>query len=175
MANKKPTQQKAMKLFRNFVSNKRAVSVALTTLLITAGVVAAGIATLYWAYSWGDAANQQYSETVVSNQNAASERITFEYTAYSAGKLEVYLINCGQVGDVAVARVFIWNSASQLQGSYEPDPPGLMYLDGTQAESLAAGEEGYFNLTTPQFAAGYYTFRVVTERGRNFDGAFSIS
>ena len=35
-----------------FFLNKRAVSVALSTMIITAGVIAAGIAVLYWAYSW---------------------------------------------------------------------------------------------------------------------------
>jgi len=157
--------------------------VALTTLIITAGVVAAGISVLYWAYSWGTVANQEYSETISSSQNATQERIAFEYSAYSASssQLTVYVINCGVVDDVGIARVYIWDSSSQLIGTFTPDGYGLMaILDNgvpmpIEDNVLGVGDEGYFTVTLgPVLDPGSYAFRVVTERGRNFDGSFVV-
>lgn len=162
----------------NFISDRRAVSVALTTLIISAAVIAAGISVLYWAYSWGTIANQQYTQTINSNQNATSEMLTFEYVTYSAPKLSVYLINCGHVDDVGIARVYIWSNSSQA-ATYIPDDPGLRFTTNSsqiQSDSLDVGNEGYFTVTTSTpLSSGYYCIRIVTERGRNFDTTLSVS
>ena len=63
--------------FMGFFTNKRAVSVALSTMIITAGVIAAGIGVLYWTYSWGNVADRQYSTSISTSQNATSEMIGF--------------------------------------------------------------------------------------------------
>ncbi len=163
-----------------FKSDKRAVSVALSTLIISAAVIAAGISVLFWAYSWGNIANQQYSQTVTSNQNATSERISFEYAAYASGKLSVYLINSGQVDDAGIARVYVWNSDGQVVGTYptESSPMSqLMYIGGTTVipgNTLAKGEEGYFTISNLSLNSGYYTLRVVSERGRNYDTSITV-
>ncbi len=162
-----------------FLRNRCAVSVALTSLIITASVIAAGISVLYWAYSWGDIANQQYSQTVNSNQNATSEKLAFEFTTYSSGTLKVYLLNCGQVNEVAVARVIIWDSSSQIVGTYPADGSAVTLMDSSipgtpiAGNNLDVGKEGYFTVN-PNLSAGYYTLRVVTERGRNFDTAINV-
>jgi hypothetical protein len=168
------------KQIQKFLSNKRAVSVALSTLIISAAVIAAGISVLYWAYSWGDIANHQYSEIVTSNQNAASERLSFEYTGYASGKLSVYLINCGQVDGVAIARVYVWDSNGQIMGTYptesSPISP-LMYIGSNTAISgnaLDKGEEGYFSINNLSLNSGYYTVRVISERGRSYDSSISV-
>ncbi|MCW4024169.1 MAG: hypothetical protein NWF01_03945 [Candidatus Bathyarchaeota archaeon] len=162
---------------KKLLSDKRAVSVALSTLIITAAVIAAGISVLYWAYSWGDIANQQYSQTMEGNRNATSELVTFEYITYSEQKITVYLINCGQSNDLAVARIYIWDNSGQAI-TYLPDDPGLKFTANNSridSNSLDIGQEGYFTVTmnTP-LPPGYYSMRLVTERGRNFDATFSI-
>ncbi len=163
---------------RNVFSDKRAVSVALSTLIITAAVIAAGISVLYWAYSWGNIANDQYSQTISSNQNATSEKIAFEYTSYSSGTLKVYLINCGQVNDIQIARVYIWDGASKIIGTFPPDDSGITLMHTSNgmpiaANSLGKGDEGYFTVNHA-LSSGIYTLRVVTERGRNFDTTISV-
>ncbi len=120
MNNKKTKHSKSIRLFRNLLFDKRAVSVALTTMIITAGVIAAGIAVLYWAYSWGNVADNQYSSTVSNNQNAIQENLAFEYVTYSSTnyQLTVYVINCGLANSINFTRLYIWNSANQPIGTF---------------------------------------------------------
>lgn len=160
---------------RSLLFDKRAISVTLSTLILSAGVIAFGITVLYWATSWGNVANQQYSATVANSQDAIGERLAFEYTTYSGNNLTVYLINNGMSNNVSIARVYIWDSSSQLKGTFTPS--GLMNItkpnNAIPGNSLDKGEDGYFTITVnPPLISGYYTFRVVTERGRNFDGSF---
>jgi hypothetical protein len=165
------------KQYKKLLLDRRAVSVALSTLIITAAVIAAGISVLYWAYSWGNIANQQYSQTIQGNQNATSELVTFEYITYSEPKITVYLINCGQADDLAVARIYLWDNSGQAI-TYLPDDPGLKFTANSSridSNSLDVGQEGYFTVTIDtSLHPGYYSLRLVTERGRNFDTAFSV-
>jgi len=177
MRSKKARNRRPLKLVRNLLFDKRAVSVALSTMIITAGVIAAGIAVLYWAYSWGNIANDQYANATANSMSAIQENLAFEYVVYSDSKLTVNMINCGMSNNVGIARVYIWNNYSQPVGTFQPDTPGLMYIGTTTAipgNSLNKGMDGYFNITvTSSNLHGYYLFRIVTERGRNFDGSFS--
>jgi len=156
--------------------NKRAVSVALSTMIITAGVVAMGIAVLYWAYSWSNLATKQYSDAIATGSNAIGERIAFEYIAYSSSSAEltVNIINWGKTNNVSIARVYIWDSAHQPVGSFS----GLILMNITTSapipgNTLNMGDEGYFSITTSLPSNSYFSIRVVTERGRNFDGSFA--
>jgi cbb3-type cytochrome oxidase subunit 3 len=169
MPNKKTRNQKAKR--RSLLSDKRGISVALTTMIITAGVIAFGIAVLYWAYGWGNVANQQYSATVANSQDAIGERLAFEYTTYSGNQLKVYLINNGMSNNVSIARVYIWDNSHQPIGTFTPSLMNIS-LPNTPIKSLNIGDEGYFTINAPGLS-GYCSFRVVTERGRNFDGTFS--
>ena len=180
MHTKKTRNSRPAKLIRNLLFDKRAISVAITTMIITAGVIAAGIAVLYWAYSWGNVANSQYGSTVANNQNSIQESVAFEYVNYSNiggtnGQLTVYVINSGLSNNVTLTRLYIWNSANQFIGTYN-----ILQLYGTSSgapissNSLNIGDEAYFNVTTSALTPGYYTIRVVTERGRNFDYPFSV-
>ncbi len=176
---KKPFFSIKNKRAKNFFSDKRAVSVALSTLIISAAVVAAGISVLYWAYSWGNIANDQYAQTVTSNQNATSERLGFEFTTYSSGKLSVYLINCGQVSDIKIARVYLWDNQGHILGTYPTDFSPISNLmsasDNSEipSNSLDKGQEGYFTVSNLNLSQGFYTMRVITERGRSFDSSFT--
>lgn len=175
MPNRKTRNQKPTKLIRNLLSDKRAISVALTTMIITAGVIAAGIAVLYWAYSWGNIANQEYSQTISNNQNATSERLAFEYISYSDtnSQLTVYVINCGKVNNLEIARIYIWDNSQQIIGTYES--PTLLNIDDDSiiTNGLNINGEGKAIIPNIPDLSGYYTLRVVTERGRTFDGSFS--
>jgi len=171
-------RSKLVKPILKLISSKRAVSVALTTMIITAGVIAAGIAVLYWAYSMGNIANNQYSNTVSNNQNAIEESIAFEYATYSIAhnQLKVYVINTGLSNEVTLDRLYLWNSTGQPIGTYSI---GQLYRisDGSAISSncLEKGEEGYFTISpSSDLSSGYYTFQVVTGSGRNFDDSFSF-
>jgi hypothetical protein len=182
MPNKKTKNQKAKRLIRNLLFDKRAISVALTTMIITAGVLAAGIAVLYWATSWGNVANHQYAQTVENSQSAIQESIGFEYITYSlSGQLSIYIINCGKSNNLSLARAYLWDSAHQPLDTYEI---ASIYNIATQIEiphdpntraRLNIGDEAYIRLTpsTPLTSGEYYTIRLVTERGRNFDQTFA--
>jgi hypothetical protein len=162
------------RILSSLLFSKRAVSVALSTMIITAGVVAMGIAVLYWAYSVGNLANKQYSDTVAVGSNAVVERIAFEYIACSGSEVTVNIINWGKANNVSVVRVYIWDSAHELVGS----SGDIVLMDITTnapipGNTLNMGEEGYFSITASLLPNSYFSIRVVTERGRNFDGSFA--
>jgi hypothetical protein len=144
-------------------------------MIITAGVIVAGIAVLYWAQSWGNVADQQYTQTVNTNSQAMQENIGFEYTTYNNGQLTLYIINSGTSNSETIARLYIWNTANQLINSWNV---GNLYSTGSgkvlpSNYILQKGAEVYFNVTVALTSGNYYTIRVVTGSGRNFDEAFS--
>jgi hypothetical protein len=150
-------------------------------MIITAGVIAAGIAVLYWATSWGNIANDQYASTVANSQSAVQENLGFEYIAYSGGQLTIYLINCGISNNVTLVRAYLWDSFHQLIGTYAVQTiynitDNLpLQRPAHLTNSLNIGDEGYFRLSSLSLntTGAYYTLRVVTGSGRNFDGSFS--
>jgi hypothetical protein len=164
-----------------FFTNKRAVSVALSTMIITAGVIAAGIAVLYWTYSWGNVADQQYSQTVNSNSLAMQENIGFEYVNYANPQLTIYIINSGQSNYMTLRSVYLWDTGNNLKGTYQNL---ILYLTSTIGQpsptplptnyDLTRGIEVYFTINIGQLSSGYYTVRLVTGSGRNFDYTFSV-
>jgi hypothetical protein len=180
MNNRKIRHSKPIKLVLNLLFDKRAISVVLSTLIITAGVIAAGIAVLYWAYGWGNVADQQYSTITSDSMSAMGEQLGFEYTTYSSslGQLTVYLINCGTSNNLTIARVYLWSSTFvPISGKFTLSP---LYYTATGKQiptstgGLGIGKEGYFNLSGLSLSSGtYYNLRVVTGRGSDFDEAFS--
>jgi hypothetical protein len=168
----------AARIVSSLLFNKRAVSVALSTMIITAGVVAMGIAVLYWTYSWGKVANMQYSDSITAGSNAIEERIAFEYITYSSSNAEirVNMINWGKANNVSIARVYIWDSAHQpVESSSDIVLMDITANTPISGNTLNIGDEGYFivEVTSPLSSNSYYSIRVVTERGRNFDGSFA--
>ncbi len=184
MTQKKTRTLKAKRKSKNLFLNKKAFSVVLSTLIITAGVLAAGIAVLYWAYSWGNIADQQYSSSATASQNAMSEMIGFEYITYSNSppcNLTIYIINCGLTNGLNISRIYVWNNQSQFVGTFPVASQTTIILMNTTTNmpipnnQLNKGNDAYFNVTIPQgtlISSSYYTIQVVTQRGRNFDGAF---
>ena len=178
MFKEKLSDSKPVRLIRKLLFSKRAISVALTTLIITAGVIAAGIAVLYWAYSWGNVANKEYASTIAYNQNSIGENLGFEYVNYSSanGQLTIYVINSGLSNGVTLDRLYLWNSSNQPIGTYNI---GQLYQIGTgtaiSMNSLNSHDEGFFTVAlSPKLSSGYYTLRIVTGSGRNFDDSFTF-
>ena len=174
MAQKHLIKRKIRKA-KKLLVDKRAVSVALSTMIITAGVVAMGIAILYWAYAWGKVATIEISNGMQSDSNAIEERVGYEYISESGTQVTVNIINWGKTGNVSVARVYIWDinhnpvDLSTDKTLMEIDPPYNLISGNT----LNPGEEGKFIVTASLVADSYYTIRIVTERGRNFDWSFT--
>ena len=169
--------------FIGFFVNKRAMSVALSTMIITAGVIAAGIAVLYWAYGWGNVANTQYAQTVTNGQNSIEESISFEYISYSGSSLTVYVINSGMM-NVTLVRLYVWDSAgvqisnasfsiNQLSSLKDTAGSSPKYIMDAQIPPAHEYYEASFTVNVGSGLSGYYSFRVVTASGRNFDGSFS--
>jgi len=148
-------------------------------MIITAGVIAAGIAVLYWAYSWGNVANKQYSEAIGMSQDAVKESIAFEYVHFlpSSNQLSVYLINCGKTDNVKIFGVYIYDSSSALiasQHTTNNDGMTLTLFDNSNTTSLDTGKEGYFIFNPgPLSPTSFFNIRIITERGRNYDYSFT--
>jgi hypothetical protein len=162
---------------KKLLVDKRAVSVALSTMIITAGVVAMGIAILYWAYAWGKVATVEISSGMQSDSNAIEERIGYEYISVSGTQVTVNIINWGKTGNVSVARVYIWdNDHNPIELTADTT---LMDIDGgapIAGNTLTPGGEGKFTVTTSALVTdSYYNIRIVTERGRNFDSSFATT
>jgi hypothetical protein len=167
-------RRKLQKLF----TNRKAASVVLSTIILTAGVLAMGIAVLYWATSMGGIARSQYSSTVADDSIAIQERIGYEYVNYQSNTLTVYLINWGKTNDTKISRVYVWDSNHNPLGagaSFElgtTPASGLMFMGNTTAipnQSLNMGDEGKFTITFSLDSPAPYSIRIVTERGRTYD------
>jgi len=170
------------KMLRKLLFDKRAVSVAVSTMIITAGVIAMGIAVLYWTYSWGNMANKQYVDNMQTGSNAMEERISFECISYSSSSknLTVNLLNWGKAKNTGIARIYIWDNNHEPVGSYSGSDLVLKDIttnEPIQGNVLDIGNEGYITFNVglaldPYGNNSYFSIRVVTQRGRSFDGSF---
>jgi hypothetical protein len=124
-------------------------------------------------------ANRQYSKAIATSSSAIEERIGFEYISYSTSShiLTVNVINWGTSNDVGIIRVYLKDNQQNPIGlSYTPSALRSITSGALiSSNSLNAQEEGYF-LVSPStvLSSGFYNIRVVTERGRNFDGTFVV-
>jgi hypothetical protein len=156
--------------------DKKAASAVVGTLVLTAGVLAMGIAILYWAYSWGNLATRAYSTSEANNAKAVQERLGFEYIEYlsSSNNLGVYVINWGGANNITIAHVFLWDNSHQPLGDYSN--PSLLNITTTNViPGLNIGDEANFRITPVSGLASnsFYYIRVITGRGRTFDSTFA--
>lgn len=183
--NKKPQLRKiglslARKRLPHFLGNRKAVSVVVSTVVLSAGVLALGIAVLYWAFSWGNIASLQYSRAVAANSHAVAERVGFEYITYSRSNnlITVNLINCGGAHDLNISAVYLWDNYRNYIGTGAYTPSNLTSITTGQPipdNALDISQEGRFTVTLSQpLPDGFYNIRIVTGRGRNFDTAFIV-
>jgi uncharacterized protein (UPF0333 family) len=160
---------------RGFMFDKKAASVVVGTLILTAGVLAMGIAILYWASSWGSLATRTYSTAEGNSAKAVQERLGYEYIDYSNNILTVNVINWGTSANLTIANVYVYDNTHQYVGNYSSPTLRNISTSSIVASGLPVGGEGYFQITpNPAFASGsFYYIRVVTDRGRTFDGSFA--
>lgn len=165
----------AKRWVRNCFLDKKAASAVVGTLILTAGVLAMGIAILYWASSWGSIATRSYTTAEGNSAKAVQERLGYEYIDYSGNVLTVNLINWGTSHNLTITNVYIYNNAHQYIGNYSRPTLRNMTTSSIIAAGLAVGGEGYFQITpSPTLASGsFYYIRIVTGRGRTFDGSFA--
>jgi len=172
-------ERKAKRIIRSFRFDKKAASPVVSTLILTAGVIAMSIAVLYWTYSMGKIGNLEYSKSTAASSNAISERIGFEYMTYdsSSGNLTVSIINWGKADNVIIAHVLILDSSYNYVGS-NISTIVLKSIDNNQPVSgLRIGSDAWFTTRTsaPLNQDQIYYIHISTSRGRNFDFPFSWS
>jgi hypothetical protein len=154
------------------LTNKKAISTIIGTVILTAGVLAMGIAVLYWAQGWGKIATKEYSETIANQAKAVQEKIAFEFSSYSTGTLTTYVIQWGTATDVTIVRIFIWDYLHNPITTI--NNPSVYNLAASRDAPLNPGQEGRITMSgLPNLPSGAYYMRIVTARGRTFDGQFS--
>jgi hypothetical protein len=168
---------------KKILLNKKAASVVVSTIILTAGVIAMSIAVLYWTYGMGKVSNNEYSKSTVANSNAVGEKVGFEYISYlvSSGPpyyINAYLINCGVSDNISISNAIILDSAYHYVDSNRTVVQ-LKSIEGNMPllnNQLQIGKDGFFStkLSDTRLASGIYNLRIVTSRGRTFDGSFSV-
>lgn len=155
---------------RRFLSDRRAVSVVISSVLLTATVMALGTAVIIWANSRISIANTEYSDLLDESAARMKERLVFEYVFFNASKKEltVYLLNCGKSNNVSLVNVYLSND-SWIQ--LFPDAE-LKLLNGTATQGLDVNEEGFFKISVSLSVNTSYSIRITTGRGRSFDATF---
>ncbi|MFP3984952.1 MAG: hypothetical protein ACLFU9_03165 [Candidatus Bathyarchaeia archaeon] len=161
--------KKVVKLFRN----KRALSAAISNVILTGAVIAISFVVLVWAQNRSDSYNTQYGDAISADIAKLKERLAFEHVFYSSGNSElwIYLINCGTINEVSIQAVYVRNATwYRMFSQSEFD---LKYLNQTSTQSLNIGEGGYLVLSQISLVSGRsYSVRIVTGRGSNFDYTF---
>ena len=170
-------QLRAKRALHHLLYNKKAASVVVSTVVLTAGVLAMSIAVLYWTYSMGKITNIEYKENTSANSNAVEERIGFEQISGSNHSVTVYAINWGKADNISIAHVLVLDSSYNYVGSNMSNVR-LRNIDAPNnfisGNHLRIGADGYFNasLSAQLTPDTIYYVRIVTARGRNFDGSF---
>lgn len=165
-------------------TNKKAASVVVSTIILTAGVIAMSIAVLYWTYSMGKIGNIEYAQNTNATSSAVGERIGFEYVnasnVNSIPTLTAFVVNWGKSDNVAIAHVIILDSSYHYLGS-NSTPIVLKNIDFPYAKipdnKLHLGRDGFFTtslyMQTQLNTNSLYYVRIITTSGRNFDGSFT--
>lgn len=164
-------KDRLIKKVRRLLLDKRAVSAAISNIILTTVVVTLGFTVLYWTYARSSAFNIEYTSVVEANLATIREKLVFEYVFYDrgGGELYVFLMNCGTVDDVRLVTVYLSNDSwvQSFSGVV------LKFLNDTSTLRLDVLEEGYFKLISVDLKVEEsYSVRVVTERGRWFDATF---
>ena len=150
---------------------KRAVGSVISTVLLTATVMALGSGVLLWATQRVSIVNVEYADVMDASLARIKEKIALEYVFYDTNEKEltVYLINCGESNNVGLDDVYLGNGSwIQLFPDVE-----LRYLNGELTQSLDVQEEGFFEISASLVADTNYFIRIVTGRRRVFEATFS--
>jgi len=163
-------ESRLIRKIRRLLFNRRAVSVVISSVLLTATVMALGAVVLVWTNSRISIANTEYADLMDSSLARIKEKIVLEYVFFnsSQNELTVYLLNCGESDNVSIVNVYLSNDSwIQLFPDVE-----LRFLNGTVTQSLDINEEGFFEISVSLLTDTSYSIRIVTGRGRLFDATF---
>lgn len=157
---------------RALLLDRRAVSVAISNLVLVATVISLGTVVIVWANSRIFILNTEYADLVDANSARIREDIIFEYIFYntSGSELLVYLTNFGGSNNVSLANVYLSNDSWY---QFSPDVE-LRFLNDTLTQSLDIQEQGYFKISTSLVATTSYSIRIVSRRGRLFEAIFVV-
>jgi hypothetical protein len=171
-------EKQTKRRLRSLLFNKKAASVVVSTIILTSMVVAVSIAVLYWTQSMSKIGNNEYSKNTKASSSAVEERIGFEYVNYSGNSLTTYIINWGKADNVTIAHVLVLDSSYNYVGS---NLTTITFRDidsnfPISGNTLRIGSDGRFTtrISNPSslISGDLYYVRIITSRGRNFDGSF---
>ena len=167
--------------------DKRALSPIFSTILLAAIIIIFGSVAFYYANNVTTTANNDYVKTAAKNQESMSERIGFENVVYKqidssfsppAPSLTVYIINCGNVPNLKINTLYIYEDGQLIGHPYAVSPLSNIDDGGViESNSLNIGQEGYFIVPLDSgislSSGSIYTIHLITERGSSFDYQFT--
>jgi len=174
--------------FRLWSKNRKGLSPIFATVILVAIVIIFGSVAYYYASNLTNAATNNYSSTLSSNQQEIGERICFEMVFYnqSTSTLTIYVINNGMTNNLEISSVFIYDLNHNIIGSpYSNSQISQFYSIGSGTplpanNGLNAGQEAYFNVLNVQQSTGtnltpgtIYTCQLTTQRGSVFSYEFT--
>jgi hypothetical protein len=157
--------KKGARKFR-LLSDKRAVSPAISSVIMAGAIIIVGFSVLGWTFNQSADFNHQYAKSMQTNLDKLREKLVFEHVFYNASSNEtnVYLFNCGETPQVSLESITLRNSSWHQSVS----SPQLMFLNSTQVQSLNVDEEGRFRVTSALQIGASYTLSISTGRGKSF-------
>jgi hypothetical protein len=155
------------------ILDRRAVGNTISATILTGAVLAMSLAVLSWSEGRSSDFSREFGETVDSRADRLKEKLLFEYVFYSipSNNMTIYLLNCGMVDDVRIKSVYVIQAGLLLQHPV----PILNSLNGIPIpdQDLDITEGGYFTISLfSSLSSGFYSVRVVTERGSIFNPNF---
>ena len=156
---------------RRFLHDKHAISLVISSVILTATVLTMGFVILYWAQYQATSFNIDYASRVNDSLDLVNEEIIFVYRSYnqSENELVVYLMNIGSSSDVKI-RYFSLQKGSWRQLFYDIQ---LTDLNGTQIEDLDSKGEAFFKVNVSLPAYSEYQMHLVTDRGAAFEASIA--
>jgi hypothetical protein len=151
--------------------NRRAVSAAISNVILTAAVITVGFIVLAWTQYRASSYNQQYGDAMDSDLARLKEGLIFEYIFHNQGTnvLSVYVMNSGTIDGVTIQTFYVSN-ASWLDSRYNIN---LKFFNNTPATSLSRGSEAYFQIASLNLVANStYRIAIVTGRGSSFETTY---
>ena len=154
---------------RSFVQNRRAVSEVVSSLILVAAVIAAGLAVTGYATSMSTNYQSQYGQSIGSDTNKVKQSLSIEYVSYNAPNLCIYLVNSGRIS-ANITSISVGSQSSTF----------TMYLmqngQTTQplpSHTLNIGQEGRIDSSfTGLIHNGLYTAKIATKEGSIFECNF---
>jgi hypothetical protein len=153
-----------------FYSDKRAVSSAISDVIMACAIIAVGFSLLFWTGIKSGDFNLQYSSSIDTNLAKIREKLAFECIFYNTTgcELHVFLLNCGKSHNVSLTTFSISNSSWSQSFSNIT----LSYFNGTIIPNMDVSEEGFFALHIVLEVGKVYSIQLETYRGRFFDTTF---